>query len=318
MDGFEDLGFTFDSFETLGSVAEPSETGNRSTAHDMIYKGAGQGLLPTLLGIIQCISSAENPGGTQAFLEYLLLFTQGKRNMRKDAVGVSNLDTRERTIYERILRDLAQYNRKERVLHFINHKDITKRLINYFVVHYILVQHKTAYYLDKRTYPFTIIGQFNDPANPEALALIEQGANVVWINLHQEYKTSKNKKNRRNMHAPYARSASVEGELRHYALCELNFYIWLDDMGGFEAFFRLESDVRDKKARYDEDKRTLEQNSIGKKRKKKKIVLKDTDGQNYKTFIVKCAKPPPFSTLGTKGPVDKLWFVPTPRIICTT
>ena len=157
---------------------------------------------------------------------------------------------------------------------FINHKDITKRLINYFVVHYILVQHKTCYYLDKRVYPFRIIGEFNEHNNPEALELTAQGANVVWINLHQEYKTSKNKKGRRNMHAPYARSASVDGgDLQNYALCELNFYIWLDDMGGFEAFYKLETDVRDKKARYDEDKRALDHNSGGAQAEEEKDCL---------------------------------------------
>ena len=78
------------------------------------------------------------------------------------------------------------------------------------------------------------------------------------------------------------------GDLCNYALCELNFYIWLDDMGGFDAFFRLESDIRDKKARYDEDKRISDQHIHTNRRKKKKIVLKDTDGQKLQYIYREC------------------------------
>jgi hypothetical protein len=68
-------------------------------------------------------------------------------------------------------------------------------------------------------------------------------------------------------------------------------------VGGFEIFYLFEADIRAKKARYDEEKRIQEnQPSYGKK-KKRKIVLRNTDGRNYKTHIVKYQKSASFSVM---------------------
>jgi hypothetical protein len=320
-DGFDDITFQFDDFEPSSAAIEftdfqdvGDDTRGGGThhfdGHDIVHKRGLKSNVDKLIRLVTYLlnNDKSHHRRTQWFSEFMVLSIYGKRNMPKASVNISKLNVSELEVYKRIRRELSNTDRKLRIFKFINQKDITKRLINYFVVHYILVQRPIAYYLDKRTYPYTILGEFNNPHQTHILKLKEQGHNIVWINLHQEYKTSKNKKGRRNLHAPYARSISVKGEDScDYSLCELNFYIWLDDMGGFEAFFKFEEDIRDKKSRYDEEKRLNDtSNRIGngkgkgkRKRKKRKIVLKNTDGRNYKTFIVNFEQSPPFSSLRT-------------------
>lgn len=236
----------------------------------------------------------------EQFSKYMVMFTYGKRNIRKDAVDVEKLTPAQREVYLHIRRELDQNDvRKKRVYSFINQKDITKRLINYFAVHYSLVENAIWYYLDRRTYPYKILGKLGDPNQPEILRLIEQGANIKWLNFHQEYKNSKNRQGNRSRHAPYRRSETVYGEDgEEYSLTELNFYLWLDDVGGFELFYKLEKDIRKRKAKYDEEKRLQEAKPVfGKRKKKQKIMLRDTDGQNYKAFMVQYKKKPPFSVM---------------------
>lgn len=241
------------------------------------------------------------------YLEFLTLKMYGKRNIRKDSVNENELDTEDKEIYRLIRKQLQHPVRRKRVFCFINQTNITKRLINYFVVHYSLIERELSYYLDKRKYPCQIIGQFNEPNQPEILNLIEQGANIVWINFHQEYKNSKNKNGRKNRHAPYRRSVSVRGnDGMDYSLCELNFYLWLDEVGGFELFYRFEEDIRKKKQQYDEKKRKSEHlNTTHPKKRKRKTVLKETDGKNYKTHIVHVKKSAPFCCLQTNTTLNE-------------
>jgi hypothetical protein len=227
----------------------------------------------------------------------------GQRNLRKDAISESKLTKEQQVVYKCIRTEIDKPERRQRILDFINRKEITRRLINYFVVHYALVKKELSYYLDKRSYPYKIIGKLNEPNQPDIIALIEQGHNIVWINFHQEYKNSKNKNGRRNRHAPYRRSTSVKGlDGLDYSLCELNFYIWLDDVGGFELFYMFENDVRYQKAEDARLKRQRVDERTGSgssgKRKKEKIVLRKTDGRNYKTYAIQCNQSAPFS-LGT-------------------
>ncbi len=232
----------------------------------------------------------------EIFMQYFILNTYGKRNIRKDAVNVSKLTSEQREVYDRIRQELENPIRRERVFSFIQQKDITKRLINYFVVHYSLVDRELSYYLNKTSYPYKIVGDINKPQQPEILARKEQGENIVWVNFHQAYKDSKNQKGRRNRHAPYRRSTSVQGEDgQEYSLCELNFYLWLDDVGGFELFYLFEQDVRAKKSKYDEQKRLQESHIQTGKKKKRKIILRETDGRNYKTHVTKCPSFAPFT-----------------------
>ena len=304
-DGFADMNFNFDELNSDDTSLDFTDFDkvnimDNLNGKDLVHKRGMKNYINNFITTMRlvCMTLKHDKENIDTFSEYMILILYGKRNMKKESVKISKLSSAEKEVYRRIRSELSNNVRKERIFSFINQKDITKRLINYFVVHYILVQKEVSYYLDKREYPYKIIGDFNNPYQDKILRLKETGANIIWINLHQEYKTSKNKKGRRNLHAPYARSISVMGEdMCEYSLCELNFYIWLDDMGGFDAFYRLETDVRDKKTRYDEGKRLYETDSAYGKRKKRKVVLKNTDGRNYKTYVVQYEKPSPFSTL---------------------
>lgn len=237
-------------------------------------------------------------GPCQEFLplvkQNIVLNIYGKRNISKRPVVPDLLSVSERKIYIRIRKSLNQPERRKRILDFIKEKHITKRLVNYFIVHYVLLEKQVSYYLDKRSYPYSILGDFNNPNFQPALDLISQGQNIVWINLHQEYKLSKHTHGRRNMHAPYARSTSVQGEDKfQYSLCELNFFIWFDEVGGIEAFYALEHDIRLQKQKYEDSKRKSQR--MGERKHKTLTVLRNTNGQNYNTFVVNGPKQPPFT-----------------------
>lgn len=240
------------------------------------------------------------PTDQQKQMKTLALFVAselyGKRNIRKEIVSPEELSEYERAIYSRIRKELKLYpGRFERIYSFVNQKGVTARLINYFIVTYILTEQKVSYYLDKTSYPFRIVGDFNQMNQPDILRRISQGEHLVWINLHQEYKISKNKKGRRNRHAPYRRGTVVKGEDGTlYSLCELNFYLWMDDVGGMDAFKHFQDDVIRKKAKHNEDKRIHESTRSFGKRRKHKIILGNTDGRNYQTHFLEYVQPPPF------------------------
>ncbi len=266
---------------------------------DRIYKrGLPLDVTPVVGIVYSCLDPAQH-AKARMFLQYFIMCTYGQRNLRKDAVDESKLTKEQWEVYRRIRSEMDKPERRQRILDFINKKEITRRLINYFVVHYALIKQEMSYYLDRRTYPYKILGQMNEPHQPDIIRLIDQGANIVWLNFHQEYKNSKNKNGRRNRHAPYRRSTSVKGSDGHdYSLCELNFYIWLDDVGGFDLFYMFENDIRDQKAEDARVKRQRDeehQPAVLGKRRKEKVVLRKTDGRNYKTFAVECNRPAAFS-----------------------
>lgn len=214
---------------------------------------------------------------------YLALLLTGKRNMKKQSVQENQLTTSELSDYKYIKEQLENKVRRKRVVDFINSRDITKRLINFFVVHYIRIHKEVAYFLDKTTYPYRIVGEFNQPFQSYILSLKQAGNDIRWINLHQQYKMSKTKNGKSNLISPYARSVSVKDESGfEYSLCEMGFYLWLDESGGFDVFAHFEQDVRAKKKIYDVQIR--EQKLSGSKIKKRKM-LNECDGRNYKTYI---------------------------------
>lgn len=277
---------------------EMDETAGSSKGDRVYKRGLSLDVSP-LVGIVQACIDPSQQEKARLFLQHLIMVTFGQRNLRKDAVDESKLTKEQLEVYRRIRVEMDKPERRQRILEFINKKEITRRLINYFVVHYALVKQELSYYLDRRSYPYKIVGQLNEPNQPDIIRLIDQGANIVWLNFHQEYKNSKNKNGRRNRHAPYRRSTSVKGTDGHdYSLCELNFYIWLDDVGGFDLFYMFEADIRDQKAEDARVKRQREeehqQTTVG-KRRKEKVVLRKTDGRNYKTYAVECNRPAAFS-----------------------
>jgi hypothetical protein len=184
----------------------------------------------------------------QEMAQYFILVCFGKRVVQKHAIAEELLTPLENIVYQRIKHALSEPARRERVYGCI--QKYTKRLINYFVVHYVN-ETQTCYYLDKRQYPFEIIGRFNESQQPNVLSLITTGAPIYWICLHHEYKSCRSQQGRRNLHAPYARSRSVISEGGEISLCELNFYIWFVDIAGDQAFAHFENDVRAKKILYD-------------------------------------------------------------------
>lgn len=277
-----------------------TEMVHRTSKGDRVCKrGLSLDVTP-LVGIVQTCVTPAHQAQARLFLQYLIMFAYGRRNLRKEAIDEHKLSQEQREVYRRIRTEMNKPARRARILEFINKKDITRRLINYFVVHYALVKRELSYYLDKRTYPYRILGTLNEPNQPEIVRLQDEGANIVWLNFHQEYKNSKNKHGQSNLHAPYRRSTSVKGadDGLDYSLCELNFYIWLDDVGGFDLFYMFEADIRDQKAEDARVKRRRDeehqQTAVG-KRRKEKVVLRKTDGRNYKTYAVECNRTAAYS-----------------------
>lgn len=197
-------------------------------------------------------------------LGFVVLEVYGRRVLNKQAMQVQDLQGTELLVYRRIRKKFENNALKARVLDFIAERTITKRLINYFVVHFAQV-HDVTYYLDKSSYPFRIVGDVSlcrhsslrpderneSPPSFESLTATSRENQCKLIHLYQEYKSSRSQKYK-NFHAPYARSTIVEGEDGFvYSLCELNFYIWLDSVGGFDAFRACEAQIRQEKAEFD-------------------------------------------------------------------
>lgn len=268
--------------------------GPQTTGREIVYK---RGLPLNLQPMIKSFLSfpSRGPGVQQAALEYVVLFVYGHRNVKKYPVDERTLTRAQKRMYQYIKQKLQNPVRRQRIFNFINQRNITKRLIGYFVVHYALLEQKLGYYLDMRTYPYKILGEYNKPHQPKILRLMEKHSNIVWINLYQEYKSSKNNTGGGNCHAPYRRKVTVRGkDNMNYSLCELSFYIWLDSIGGFEVFYDFEKDVRLKKAKYDQAKRALEIQPATNQPKKRKIMLRKTDGRNFKARLLKYKPPPDF------------------------
>lgn len=230
--------------------------------------------------IVDCCGTIDK--NVYTCLQYVMLNLFGQRNIRKDPVNFNELDIEQREIFLNIKGILSDEQKKERIFNFINNSNITKRLINYFVIQFSLLDKELSYYLDRRTYPYRVIGEYNNPNQPDILKLISKGENIIWINFYQEYRVSKTKNGCRNRHAPYRRSTSVVFNNESYSLCELNFYIWLDSIGGFDVFFNFEQEIRAKKLVFDEQNRQKR----NKPHKKQKTVLAQTDGRNYNSFAL--------------------------------
>ena len=111
MDGFKDLQGSMEEFDFSSlfrvdekEAEEEGTVGPVRKTRDIIHKDIGKSDgMGKMLSILYRIAGHENPGGTRALAEYLILLSHGKRNMRKDAVSLSNLSERERASYTRII-----------------------------------------------------------------------------------------------------------------------------------------------------------------------------------------------------------------------
>lgn len=299
----ENWEFTFDwldkspsSPNSLSTSASSNSTASTSSRHEHrrgLEWHVGQ-FLNQLKGLVDIQAWNEEAGEWVA--QSILLQVMGKRNVRKVPVEAQHLSYIEQAVYRSIEQQMSYLPRRQRILEFMQDKEITRRLVNYFVVHYAFY-HEMSYYLDRRTYPYRILGQLNEPNQPDILKLIESGANIVWINFHQAYKNSKNQQVYKNRQAPYQRSTSVLGEDgMEYSLCAFNFYLWLDSVGGFDLFRMMEADIRKKKIEYDKQHRQDEllREKGQQPKRKHKVGLKHITGENYRTLVVQVARPAPF------------------------
>ena len=215
----------------------------------------------------QCLSKYLPQDRLEQYMMYLTLCYHGKRNLEKKAQSLDNLSILEKTVYDRVQRHLSNPIRKKRIEDFCN--KYTKRLVNFFVVHYVTRYKPLSYYLDKRTEDYKIIGQLNKEDQPDILELISRGEKIVYINVYQEYKTCKQRQGRQNLHAPYARGKSVMDDTE-LSLCENNFYTWFDEIGGIEIFERFHKDIKQCNIHFCEEKRREDKNRNKNKKKKKK------------------------------------------------
>lgn len=230
---------------------------------------------------------------------YIIICLFGQRSLQKEPISdisnLSNLSNKEYHIFENIQRKLSDPKRKQRIFDLIQDKRFTKRLITYFVVHYCLEDQVVSYYLDRTEYPYKIVGELNNPNQPEIYEMINnQGRNIVWVNLHQEYKNCKKTSGRKNRHAPYRRSTCfrLNDDPTPYSLCEMNFYIWFDEIGAYDAFLYFEQDVRKKKSEFDERSRKKQSDQ-----KKTKVMLSKTSGMNYQPLLIQSKSSPVFEKI---------------------
>jgi hypothetical protein len=291
-DGFEDCDWDVEWIKQVKSAHDKEMDGQV-----YIYKRSS--VTDTSVFIKACLGAIQ-PGmreRTEKFLAYMILYIHGKREVKTNAIDACDGTPGEQECFFRIKNLLQNDIRKKRVFDFIQRKDITKRLINYFVVQYCSTEHELSYYVDLSNYPPKLVGEVNnDPNQPEILKRIEQGEHIVFINLHQQYKNSRNKNGQANRLSPYSRHVSMKCDEDNggvYSLCELNFYLFLDGICGFEVFYLFESDIRAKKLKYDENKRTQ---TDTKKNHKRKFMDPALCAKNYKTHVLQYKKKSPFSS----------------------
>jgi hypothetical protein len=220
----------------------------------------------------------------KSFLEYFTLQIFGKRNIKKSAIDVSQLNPDEKEIYDFIVKSFNNNpQQKQRITHLISSKHLTKRTISYFLVHYCSLEKEMSYYLDKRTYPYKIIGDISNPNQPFILTMIQNGEPIYWINLYKEYRNTKGRFGRKGM-SPYARDAPLYFDHEQkFSLGELKFYIWFDNIGGFELLNKFLEDVKKKKAMFDQLKC---KNIIKSKRgRKRKNFINDIEIKNLNSSV---------------------------------
>ncbi len=299
----------FSAFFTIDEVAPPTPTPSLPVASTLASNerpSAEQSdarLLQWMRHVVYILNGTPAPA-LDAILSYFVLQNRGRRFMQKNTVNVSQLSDMEQRVFAHIQSQLRNPERKRRVTEFLNDRKITRRLINFFVVHYTKF-HPVSYYLDKREYPYKILKPLNQPVQPHVLELIGQGAPIRWINLYAEYTSCKKMDLYRNCHAAYGRSNAVKDDVNTatYTLCEMNFFLWLDSVGGIDAFRELEPEIRAAKQAYEEDAHAREREQVsGTKRKRCKTLLKDTDGQNFPTFALRYVdrSVSPFVMMGVK------------------
>lgn len=271
---------------------------HRLTTRDRIYKrGAHLDIRSFVDALRSMIPLPQHAMGLRRCVESFVIKLYGRRNIEKQTVQASQLSTVHRLVYQRLQKELENPAKYARVMAFSQLKDVTKRLLNFFVIQYSLIQRELSYYLDRTTYPYQIVGKINDPNDVDALRLLAEGRKLVWLNFHREYKNCRNQ--RGSLFAPYRRSVCVEGRPGElpWSLCQLNFFSWFDSVGGLDLFRMCEADLRVKKTLAEADQRLHELERLSgpsTNRRKRKVTIRTSDGANYHARVIATPIQTPF------------------------
>ena len=191
--------------------------------------------------------------------KWFIVFLYGKRRIAKTAIPTTQLTISERNIYNYIKNELQLQERKERVMAFMKDKKISKRLISYFIVQYVAIN-PTCYYLDRSSYPYRIIG----PIGPSMAHIPPPSPSyndkpVLFINLYVEYHKCLSYRVPQKCNAPYSRKNIVQDDSTEegISLSAMPYYLWLDNIGGMEAFLMLKDEVKKSKKEYEATKLKL-------------------------------------------------------------
>jgi hypothetical protein len=186
------------------------------------------------------------------FIVYLL----GKRRIAKTPIAPTQLSPTEVNIWNYIQREFAIPGHKERIKAIMSNRKISKRLISYFIVHYV-ARYPTCYYLDRSSYPYRIVSDIGP--SMAHITPPPHDDKIVFINVFIEYHVCLSYHVPQKCNAPYSRRNIVvdptSGE--EYSLSAIPYYIWLDKIGAMEAFHLLHDKVKAAKKEYEYTKNKL-------------------------------------------------------------
>lgn len=132
--------------------------------------------------------------------------------------------------YKSLISRLSLYPDRRHRINEIQESNVYKsRLINEFIVSYVRKFEHVEYYLDTRTFPHKIAGTFNDKSSHLGLE------GFVWMNVNTEYT---------NLYKPTSWNYNVKGDDGVVInMGKLNFLLWLDDYGIYEACLKLKNSI---------------------------------------------------------------------------
>ena len=214
--------------------------------------------------------------------KWFIVFLLGKRRVPKAPITQKQLSLSETNILNYIQREFALPGHKERIMSIMNNRKISKRLISYFIVHYVSI-HPTCYYLDRSSYPYRIASEIGPGmAYIEPPPPTDHDHQIVFINIFVEYHNCLSLHTPQKCNAPYSRKNIVIDETtkEEYSLSAIPYYIWLDHIGAMEAFYILHDQVKAAKKEYEQQKNKLRGTStkLSLKELSKKPSGKPTNG----------------------------------------
>jgi hypothetical protein len=179
-------------------------------------------------------------GKSHICVSYFVFLITGVRHLHRHALHIEELPIVQQEVFRQL-----QAMKNETVVQYLHQSKHIKRLLKHFMVHYVAC-HTVAYYLDKTTCPYSVMGAMSCPHQPEILDQMNKGKHIVWINLHHEYKLFKRKIGTSVGPSPYSSTLLVqEKEGVTYSLNELSFYVWFDSVRGMVAFNMFKDRLRE-------------------------------------------------------------------------